>query len=85
MSKYASLYPAERRIFPTVRVYEAAVVPDGKIRYAVGRGEHMDYSKIGALIRRLRQERKMTQRELAQTLGLSPKTVSKWERGVSHS
>ena len=41
----------------------------------------MDYSKIGALIRRLRQERKMTQRELAQTLGLSPKTVSKWERG----
>ena len=41
----------------------------------------MDYPKIGALIRRLRQERKMTQRELAQTLGLSPKTVSKWERG----
>lgn len=39
----------------------------------------MDYPKIGALIRRLRQERKMTQRELAQTLGLSPKTVSKWE------
>ena len=35
----------------------------------------MDYPKIGALIRRLRQERKMTQRELAQTLGLSPKTV----------
>ena len=45
----------------------------------------MDYSKIGALIRRLRQERKMTQRELAQTLGLSPKTVSKWERGDSQS
>ena len=41
----------------------------------------MDYPKIGALICRLRQERKMTQRELAQTLGLSPKTVSKWERG----
>ena len=45
----------------------------------------MDYPKIGALIRRLRQERKMTQRELAQTLGLSPKTVSKWERGLSHT
>lgn len=41
----------------------------------------MDYQKIGALIRRLRQERGLTQRELAVALSLSPKTVSKWERG----
>ena len=41
----------------------------------------MDYEKIGALIRRLRQERGLTQRELARDLSLSPKTVSKWERG----
>ena len=40
----------------------------------------MDYEKIGALIRRLRQEQNMTQRQLAERLGLSPKTVSKWER-----
>lgn len=40
----------------------------------------MDYGKIGALIRRLRQERGLTQRQLAESLGLSPKTVSKWER-----
>ena len=43
----------------------------------------MDYEKIGALIRRLRQERGLTQRELARDLSLSPKTVSKWERGGS--
>jgi transcriptional regulator with XRE-family HTH domain len=42
----------------------------------------MDYEKIGALIRRLRQERGMTQRQLAEGLGLSPKTVSKWERAL---
>ena len=45
----------------------------------------MDYQKIGTLIRRLRQERHLTQRQLADALSLSPKTVSKWERGVSHS
>ena len=40
----------------------------------------MDYMKIGALIRRLRRERGLTQRQLADGLGLSPKTISKWER-----
>ena len=42
----------------------------------------MDYEKIGALIRRLRRERGLTQRQLAEELGLSPKTVSKWERAL---
>ena len=42
----------------------------------------MDYQKIGTLIRRLRQERHLTQRQLADALSLSPKTVSKWERGA---
>ena len=42
----------------------------------------MDYMKIGALIRRLRRERSLTQRQLADGLGLSPKTISKWERAL---
>lgn len=42
----------------------------------------MDYAKIGALIRRLRRERGLTQGQLAEALGLSPKTVSKWERAL---
>lgn len=35
----------------------------------------------GAAIRQLRENRKMTQAELAETLGVSSKTVSKWETG----
>ena len=40
----------------------------------------MDQDKCGALIRRLRQERGMTQRELAERIGVGDKAVSKWER-----
>jgi len=42
----------------------------------------MDCAKIGALIRRLRLEQGLTQRALAERLGLSGKTVSKWENGL---
>lgn len=42
----------------------------------------MDHTKIGGLIRRLRQERGMTQRQLAERMGIRDKTVSKWERGM---
>ena len=46
---------------------------------------YMDYEKIGALIRSLRTQQGLTQRELAQRLTVSDKAVSKWERGLSHS
>ena len=39
----------------------------------------------GARIAALRKERGMTQRDLAQPVGVSDKAVSKWERGVSHT
>lgn len=42
----------------------------------------MDCQKVGALIRALRQERGMTQRQTADCLGISNKTVSKWENGL---
>ena len=42
----------------------------------------MDNEKIGALIRPLRREQGLTQRGLAEQLGLSDKAVSKWERGL---
>lgn len=45
----------------------------------------MDYIKIGASIRQLRRERALTQRQLADGLHVSHKTVSKWECGVSQS
>ena len=42
----------------------------------------MDNSKTGALIRRLRRERGLTQRELASGLSVTDRAVSKWERGL---
>ena len=41
----------------------------------------MDYNKVGRLIYDLRKEKGMTQKELAELLNLSDRTVSKWERG----
>lgn len=41
----------------------------------------MDLSKTGKLIKELRREKGLTQKELSQELGISPKTVSKWETG----
>lgn len=41
----------------------------------------MDYTKTGAAIRQLRRERDMTQKQLAEGLHVTHKTVSKWECG----
>ena len=43
----------------------------------------MDQMKTGALIRTLRRQRRMTQLQLAERIGVSDKAVSKWERGFS--
>ena len=42
----------------------------------------MDLNKIGNFIVYLRKEKKLTQFQLAEDLGVSDKTVSKWERGI---
>lgn len=42
----------------------------------------MDCSKVGNLIYRLRRENNMTQKQLADTMNISDKTISKWERGL---
>lgn len=41
----------------------------------------MDIAKIGLLIRQLRREAGLTQRDLAEALHITDKAVSKWERG----
>ena len=43
----------------------------------------MDQIKIGKWIAKLRREQNLTQQQLADQLGISSKTVSKWECGVS--
>ncbi len=45
----------------------------------------MNSLKVGQLILALRKEKKMTQKELADQLLISDRTVSKWERGVSQT
>lgn len=45
----------------------------------------MDLIKIGKCIAGKRKSLGMTQKQLAEQIGMSDKSVSKWERGVSHS
>lgn len=42
----------------------------------------MDYQRIGLLISNLRKEKRLTQKELADKLGITDRAVSKWERGL---
>lgn len=42
----------------------------------------MDCNKVGNLIFNLRKEKGMTQRQLADIMNISDKTISKWERGL---
>lgn len=42
----------------------------------------MDCAKIGRLIAQLRKEQKLTQKNIADALGIQNKTVSKWECGL---
>lgn len=39
----------------------------------------------GTMLKELREKRNLTQKELAEKLRISDKTISKWETGVSHS
>jgi transcriptional regulator with XRE-family HTH domain len=42
-----------------------------------------NFSKMAQFISELRKEKKLTQKELAEQLGVTDKAVSKWERGLS--
>ncbi|SHO45083.1 helix-turn-helix domain-containing protein [Anaerocolumna xylanovorans] len=42
----------------------------------------MDYNKVGTLLCRLRKEKGMTQKQIADKLNISDKAISKWERGL---
>lgn len=45
----------------------------------------MDQVKTGRLIAALRKEKGLIQQQLGEKLGVTGKTVSRWETGVSHS
>ena len=41
----------------------------------------MDQKQIGAFLKQLRSEKKITQEQLAEILGVSGRTISRWETG----
>ena len=43
----------------------------------------MNLEKVGNFIAELRKEKGLTQEKLGEQLGVSGKTISKWERGVN--
>lgn len=45
----------------------------------------MDQQKIGGFLKELRLEKQMTQEQLAEQMGVSRRTVSRWETGGSLS
>ncbi len=45
----------------------------------------MEQLKVGRFITKKRKEQNLTQEQLAERLGISNKTISKWETGVSQS
>lgn len=50
--------------------------------FSAGTEEKMDCIKTGRLIAKLRKEKGLTQKNMADALGISNKTISKWETGL---
>ena len=48
-----------------------------------GGAKPMNQKKIGALLRELRREKNLTQEQLAKILGVTNRSVSRWENGVN--
>ena len=44
----------------------------------------MNQEEIGKFIAKLRNEKQMTQQELADKIGVTDRAISKWENGISH-
>ena len=45
----------------------------------------MSQNKIGKFIQQSRKAKRLTQKDLGDQIGVSDKTISKWENGVSQS
>lgn len=41
----------------------------------------MDTKKVGAFLKKLRKENNMTQEQLGERIGVTNKTISRWETG----
>lgn len=50
--------------------------------YSTGRDAFMDMVKIGRFLAELRKEKSLTQEQLGEKLGITNKTISRWETGA---
>ena len=55
----------------------------GAILEGERRQKYMDQQKVGRFLRRLRSEQAVTQAELAEMLGVSNRSISRWENGLT--
>lgn len=55
------------------------------VQWARGGKSIMNQYVTGTTIKELREKNKITQMQLAEKIGVSDETISKWETGVSHS
>ena len=60
-------------------------VGEAEVRENLQERPRIDLEQFGIFVSRLRSEKGMTQKALAEKLFVSNKAVSKWENGVSHS
>lgn len=54
-----------------------------KYNKTISRGDYMNQKKTGSFIGSMRREKGYTQNQIAEMMGISDKTVSKWECGGS--
>ena len=45
----------------------------------------MNYDKIGSFIQQKRKDKNLTQKQLAEKIGVTDRAISKWERGTRPS
>ena len=81
MARYGRLYEDAGKLYGAWVDFQRAACYDRDAERIRKGGRDMDQTMTGALIKALRLEKGWTQRELAERLEVSEKTVSKWETG----
>lgn len=78
--RYGDLCKGSERLYSREN-NEALLAKGVSFRYAEGEVRAMNKEETGALLRKLRAERGLSQKQAAETLSVSPQAVSKWETG----
>lgn len=72
----------KKTLFSAADLY---LLPKNAILESERRQKNMDQTKVGLFLKELRSEKSITQAELAELLGVSNRSISRWENGVSQT